>query len=54
LNDAVDGLAVRGGASDAAAVAAPKKGGFDLGLITYFGLWYLGNYYVSFFIANGM
>lgn len=47
LNDAADSseaaLSVRGGASDAAAA----KGGIDVGLLAYFGLWYLGNYYVS-------
>jgi hypothetical protein len=43
-------LSVRGGASDA---AAPAKGGLDFGLIAYFALWYLGNYYVR-TIANRM
>ena len=40
MQDSADALEVRGG-------AAAKAGGFDLGLIIYFGLWYLGNYYVS-------
>jgi solute carrier family 35 protein E1 len=43
LNDASDVLAVRGGAAD----AAPAKSGPDLGLIAYFALWYLGNYYYN-------
>jgi len=43
LNDASDALAVRGGASD----AAPAKAGPDIGLIAYFALWYLGNYYYN-------
>ena len=43
LKDASDAIAVRGGASD----AAPAKSGVDLGLIAYFALWYLGNYYYN-------
>jgi hypothetical protein len=42
LNDAAEGAAdakaVRGGAS---------KAPIDIGLLLYFALWYLGNYYVS-------
>lgn len=45
LNDASEALAVRGGASDKA--AAPAKAGPDVGLIAYFALWYLGNYYYN-------
>jgi len=47
LNDASDALAVRGGASDAAAPAKSSGGGVDVGLIAYFFLWYLGNYYYN-------
>lgn len=36
---------MRGGASDKA--AAPTKAGPDLGLMAYFALWYLGNYYYN-------
>eukprot|EP00531_Pseudo-nitzschia_arenysensis_P012519 CAMPEP_0116156888 /NCGR_PEP_ID=MMETSP0329-20121206/23061_1 /TAXON_ID=697910 /ORGANISM="Pseudo-nitzschia arenysensis, Strain B593" /LENGTH=389 /DNA_ID=CAMNT_0003653979 /DNA_START=568 /DNA_END=1737 /DNA_ORIENTATION=+ len=43
LGDASDAMAVRGGASD----AAPAKSGPDFGLIAYFALWYLGNYYYN-------
>jgi len=44
LNDVSDAIAVRGGAADAAPAEA---GGLDLGLIAYFVLWYLGNYYYN-------
>ena len=44
LNDASDAMSIRGGAADA---APAEKSGPDLGLIAYFALWYLGNYYVS-------
>jgi hypothetical protein len=37
-------LSVRGGAS--ASSASAKTSSIDLGLISYFALWYLGNYYV--------
>ncbi|VEU39743.1 unnamed protein product [Pseudo-nitzschia multistriata] len=43
LKDVSDAIAVRGGASD----AAPAKSGPDFGLIAYFALWYLGNYYYN-------
>jgi len=43
LNDASDAMSIRGGAAD----AAPAKKGPDLGLIAYFALWYLGNYYYN-------
>merc|ERR1711935_309478 len=46
-NDASDALAIRGGASDAAAKSESSGGGLDLGLISYFFLWYLGNYYYN-------
>mmetsp|Transcript_20674 Transcript_20674/g.51331 ORF Transcript_20674/g.51331 Transcript_20674/m.51331 type:complete len:390 (-) Transcript_20674:239-1408(-) len=42
LGDASDVMAIRGGAAD-----APAKKGPDLGLIAYFFLWYLGNYYYN-------
>ena len=42
LGDASDVMAIRGGAAD-----APAKKGPDLGLIAYFALWYLGNYYYN-------
>jgi len=42
LSDAA--VSIRGGASDA---AEAKKGGLDLGLMAYFALWYLGNYYYN-------
>jgi len=42
--DASDALSVRGGASDA---APAKTGGIDIGLMAYFALWYLGNYYYN-------
>ena len=38
--EGADAISVRGGAEE-------KKGGLDIGLIVYFALWYLGNYYVS-------
>lgn len=44
LNDVSDAMAVRGGAK---AAAAESKSGPDLGLIAYFALWYLGNYYYN-------
>ena len=37
-------MAIRGGAKNA---APAKKGGLDIGLIAYFALWYLGNYYYN-------
>jgi hypothetical protein len=37
-------MEVRGGA---AAAAAATKAPLDVGLIIYFALWYLGNYFVS-------
>jgi hypothetical protein len=37
-------LSVRGGAE---AAASTSKAPFDIGLLIYFALWYLGNYYVS-------
>jgi len=43
LSDASDAMAIRGGAAD----AAPAKAGPDIGLIAYFALWYLGNYYYN-------
>jgi len=43
LNDVSDAIAVRGGAAAAEAAPASKKG-FDIGLTSYFFLWYLGNY----------
>jgi solute carrier family 35 protein E1 len=43
LSDASDAMSIRGGAKD----AAPAKEGPDLGLIAYFALWYLGNYYYN-------
>lgn len=42
-----DAMEVRGGA---AAPAAEKGAPIDIGLIIFFGLWYLGNYYVSPFL----
>eukprot|EP00526_Cylindrotheca_closterium_P010947 CAMPEP_0113625020 /NCGR_PEP_ID=MMETSP0017_2-20120614/12913_1 /TAXON_ID=2856 /ORGANISM="Cylindrotheca closterium" /LENGTH=393 /DNA_ID=CAMNT_0000535099 /DNA_START=46 /DNA_END=1227 /DNA_ORIENTATION=+ /assembly_acc=CAM_ASM_000147 len=36
-------LEVRGGAAE----VVEKKGGVDIGLIAYFALWYLGNYYYN-------
>ena len=52
MNDAAEGaidpvaaevaIDVRGGAA-----AVAKSGGIDFGLMIYFALWYLGNYYVS-------
>jgi hypothetical protein len=42
--DASNALSVRGGASTAPA----KAGGVDFGLVVYFALWYLGNYYVGY------
>ncbi|KAG7354621.1 triose-phosphate transporter family protein [Nitzschia inconspicua] len=42
--DASDALSVRGGA---AASAPAKSGGIDFGLMAYFALWYLGNYYYN-------
>jgi solute carrier family 35 protein E1 len=42
--EASDGLSVRGGAS---AAEVEKKGGIDFGLIIFFFLWYLGNYYYN-------
>ena len=39
---AIDPVDVRGGAA-----AVAKSGGIDFGLMIYFALWYLGNYYVS-------
>lgn len=43
LSDASDAMAIRGGAAD----AAPAKAKPDFGLIAYFALWYLGNYYYN-------
>ena len=40
---AVDPVEVRGGAK----AAATSSGGVDIGLIIYFALWYLGNYYYN-------
>mmetsp|Transcript_50792 Transcript_50792/g.122469 ORF Transcript_50792/g.122469 Transcript_50792/m.122469 type:complete len:401 (-) Transcript_50792:306-1508(-) len=40
-----DALAVRGGAT--ATTDTPEKGGVDFGLLAYFALWYLGNYYYN-------
>ena len=40
-------LDIRGGAE---AAAESKSGGIDVGLLIYFALWYLGNYYVSILI----
>lgn len=37
---------IRGG-STATAKATQSGGGLDIGLMVYFALWYLGNYYVS-------
>jgi len=46
LNDAAEGavdpVEVRGGAAEVA-----KSGGVDVGLMIYFALWYLGNYYYN-------
>uniref|UniRef100_A0A7S4EED6 Sugar phosphate transporter domain-containing protein n=2 Tax=Pseudo-nitzschia australis TaxID=44445 RepID=A0A7S4EED6_9STRA len=44
LSDASAAISVRGGAADA---APAEKSGPDLGLIAYFALWYLGNYYYN-------
>lgn len=46
MEGGADALSVRGGA---AAVETPEKSGVDFGLLAYFALWYMGNYYVSLF-----
>ena len=45
---ALNSAAAESSSSEALKVRGGSSGGIDVGLLIYFALWYLGNYYVSF------